>query len=108
MNMEYLVLAFERILKSYNVTYILTNNIDKTKYELIMKDLPNNIDSILISKSIDVTVRNQDNSTIHITEPLCQEDTICNVGIIKVILTRGTFCQKMSIIEEILRKELRK
>lgn len=108
MNMEYLVLAFERILKSYSVTYILTNNIDKTKYELIMKDLPNNIDSILISKSIDVTVRNQDNSTIHITEPLCQEDTICNVGIVKVVLTRRTFCQKMSIIEEILRKELRK
>lgn len=108
MNMEYLVLAFERILKSYNINYILTNNIDKTKYELIMKDLPNNIDSFLLSKSIDVTIINQDNSTIHVTEPLCQEDTICNVGIIKVVLTRGTFCQKMSIIEEALRKELHK
>lgn len=108
MNMEYLVSAFERILKSYSITYILTNNLDKTKYELVMKDLPNNIDSILLSKSIDVTIRNEDNSTIHVIEPLCQEDTICNVGVIKVVLTRGSFCQKMSIIEEILRKELRK
>lgn len=108
MNMDYLVSAFERLLNSYKINHILTNNINKTEYMLVMKDLPNNIDSTLLSKDIDIIVNDDENKPVHKSIPLCQYDTTCNAGIIKIILTRDTFCQKMSIVEEVLRKELRK
>lgn len=108
MNMDYLVSAFERLLNSYKIIHILTNNRSKTEYILVMKDLPNNIDSILLSKDIDIVINDEENKPVHKSMSLCQDDTICNAGIIKVVLTRDTFCQKMSIIEEVLRKELRK
>ena len=108
MNMDYLVSAFERLLNSYKINHILTNNRNKTEYMLVMKDLPNNIDSTLLSKDIDIIVNDDENKPVHKSIPLCQYDTKCNAGIIKIILTRDTFCQKMSIVEEVLRKELRK